>query len=401
MLIKCPECNNQVSDKALACPHCGYPININQLKQIRRTSRKRRLPNGFGQITELKNRNLKKPFRAMITVGFNDVGKPIQKLLKPRAYFESYNLAYEALLKYNNNPYSFNSSMTLKELYELWEPEYIKKIGNKTSSYINPAWNRLKPLWDITLHDLRKAHIKKLFNEIDATPVNINNMKRLLKLMLDYAVEYEIINENVASNIDMSDAIINKTSNYTTKHRVFTDYEISILWQNSNNNLYAKYILIQCYMGWRPTELLTLTKENINLKEGYIIGGMKTKSGTNRKVPIHSAIYKIIEELYYFDTGLPFLLYTKMKNEYRPVLYITYMTNFIRELGRMNLNVDHKAHDPRVTFVTLCKNYQVNEYAIKYMIGHKITDLTENTYTKRNIEWLKSEIEKIKVSDLN
>lgn len=25
-LIKCPECNGQVSDKAKACPHCGYPI---------------------------------------------------------------------------------------------------------------------------------------------------------------------------------------------------------------------------------------------------------------------------------------------------------------------------------------------------------------------------------------
>ena len=25
-LLKCPECNNNVSDKAEACPHCGYPI---------------------------------------------------------------------------------------------------------------------------------------------------------------------------------------------------------------------------------------------------------------------------------------------------------------------------------------------------------------------------------------
>lgn len=26
-LITCPECHGQVSDKAAACPHCGYPIN--------------------------------------------------------------------------------------------------------------------------------------------------------------------------------------------------------------------------------------------------------------------------------------------------------------------------------------------------------------------------------------
>ena len=26
-LIKCPECGKDVSTKAKACPHCGYPIN--------------------------------------------------------------------------------------------------------------------------------------------------------------------------------------------------------------------------------------------------------------------------------------------------------------------------------------------------------------------------------------
>ena len=25
-LIKCPECNRDVSDKAATCPHCGYPL---------------------------------------------------------------------------------------------------------------------------------------------------------------------------------------------------------------------------------------------------------------------------------------------------------------------------------------------------------------------------------------
>lgn len=32
-LITCPECNGQVSDKAAACPHCGYPISAHQAKQ--------------------------------------------------------------------------------------------------------------------------------------------------------------------------------------------------------------------------------------------------------------------------------------------------------------------------------------------------------------------------------
>ena len=27
MLIKCPECGKDVSDKAPACIHCGFPLN--------------------------------------------------------------------------------------------------------------------------------------------------------------------------------------------------------------------------------------------------------------------------------------------------------------------------------------------------------------------------------------
>lgn len=31
-LIKCPECNKEISSAAKACPHCGYPINNNDIK---------------------------------------------------------------------------------------------------------------------------------------------------------------------------------------------------------------------------------------------------------------------------------------------------------------------------------------------------------------------------------
>lgn len=47
-------------------------------------------------------------------------------------------------------------------------------------------------------------------------------------------------------------------------------------------------------------------------------------------------------------------------------------------------------------FITQAKKYGVDEFAIKYIVGHAITDITEKVYTKREIGWLKTEIEKIK-----
>ena len=36
------------------------------------------------------------------------------------------------------------------------------------------------------------------------------------------------------------------------------------------------------------------------------------------------------------------------------------------------------------------------DYAIKYMVGHKISGITEKVYTRREFAWLREEIEKIK-----
>ncbi len=33
-LIKCPECDKDVSKKAVSCPHCGYPLTVIQDKAI-------------------------------------------------------------------------------------------------------------------------------------------------------------------------------------------------------------------------------------------------------------------------------------------------------------------------------------------------------------------------------
>lgn len=35
-LIQCPECGKEVSDKARKCPHCGYPLEELEKKEIGR-----------------------------------------------------------------------------------------------------------------------------------------------------------------------------------------------------------------------------------------------------------------------------------------------------------------------------------------------------------------------------
>ena len=58
MLIKCPECELQVSDKAMNCPHCGYHLNTPKINtDVKTTPKRMRLPNGFGRISKITNGN--------------------------------------------------------------------------------------------------------------------------------------------------------------------------------------------------------------------------------------------------------------------------------------------------------------------------------------------------------
>ena len=32
-LIKCPECGKEISDKSIACIHCGFPLEVTEPKE--------------------------------------------------------------------------------------------------------------------------------------------------------------------------------------------------------------------------------------------------------------------------------------------------------------------------------------------------------------------------------
>ncbi|MCD8141820.1 MAG: tyrosine-type recombinase/integrase [Clostridiales bacterium] len=412
MLTKCPECELQVSDKAITCPHCGYPLQPDvKPKKPRKSNKRRRLPNGFGQISEIKNRNLRKPFRAMVTVGKDANGRPICKPLKPDSYFATYNDAYTALVEYNKNPYDLAPAITVKELYEKWSAEYFKTLKSPSSARtITSAWSYCSSVYNMRVSDVRARHIKGCMEEGTAvvrgeerrpTAGVKGRIKSMFNLMLDYAVEYELTDKNYARTFDVSDDIVKEKEKARRGHIPFTDEELRILWENINRYEYADVVLIQCYSGWRPQELGLLKLENVDLENWFFTGGMKTEAGTNRVVPIHTKIRPLVEQRYReaVELGSAYLINCTDTHTHRSSLMLTYdkyQQRFMKLRDELKLNSEHRAHDGRVQFVTAAKKAGVDEYAIKYMVGHAISDVTEKVYTKRELNWLQTEIEKIR-----
>lgn len=409
MLIKCPECELQLSDKALACPHCGYPMKRTSTVTTNNTKRRKRLPNGFGQITKLNNKRLRKPWRAMVTIGKDSKGKPIQKLLKPTSYFESYNDAYEALVEYNKNPYDLDECITVKELYDRWTEQYFKTLKSDSSQRtITSAWAYCSSVYDMRAKDVRARHIKYCMDEGKAVIKGVekgptagvkSRIKSMFNLMFDYALEYELVDKNYSRTFNVSDDIIREKESAKRGHIPFSDKEIDILWNNIDKIQYVDVILIQCYSGWRPQELGLIKLCNVDLKNWTFTGGMKTKAGTNRLVPIHSKIRQLVYNKYKEaeSLGSEYLINCiDSSNNNLMFTYDKYQKRFNKIRDRLGLNSQHRAHDGRMHFITTAKKYAVDEYAIKYIVGHAINDITEKVYTKRELDWLKDEIEKIK-----
>lgn len=386
MLVKCPECQLQVSDKASFCPHCGYPMST---KISYRPKTTRRLPNGFGQITKIKSKNLRNPYRAMVTVGKTPEGKPICKLLKPEAYFKTYNDAYAALVAFNKNPFDLSENISCNELFERWIKQHDVHKDRITS--LKSAWKYCHELYNTPIREIRVRHIKYVIENGTITKkdvlkhptVNTQNLiKEIFNSMFDYAVEYELVDKNYAR--DLSVSRIKETDEEARKyvHKAFTKEEFEQI--EKSDEYIARVIYFQCYTGFRPTELLEISLDNVHLDEGYIVEGMKTKNGKDRIVPIHDAIKAEVKNFYDMSKlrGEKYL-FSDLKNydAYRNALH--------------KLFPNHSPHDGRKHFITMAKKYKVDEYAIKRIVGHSIADLTESTYTERDLEWLKEEISKI------
>lgn len=413
-LMKCPECGLQISDKALSCPHCGYPLDnaVKKKKGRGPATKRKRLPNGFGSITEIKGKNLRNPFFARVCVGKTELNKPIVKSLKPQAYFKTYNEAYEALMEYNKNPYDLDKDITAEQLYELWTTEYFAQIADNSARNITSAWAYCSSVYKMRVKDIRIRHIKGCIDDgfrIEergknkgkkkyTSPVIKGKIKSTFNLMLDYAMEHDIVTTNYARSFDLTAAVTAEQAAAQTPHIPFTAEELQILWNNVGKVPYVDWILIQCYMGWRPQELATLRLDEVHLDQWYMQAGMKTDAGKQRIVPIHTRIRDFVKKKYDYalSIGSVYLLNDKSQTSGSWKLsYDKYASRFKKVVKQLNLNPDHRAHDPRKTFVTNCKKAGVDEYAIKAMVGHNIKDITEATYTVRDLEWLRSDLEKL------
>ncbi len=190
-----------------------------------------------------------------------------------------------------------------------------------------------------------------------------------------YAVQNDFIDKDYSKFV-----IIDNTTQKKDKS-IFTDTEITALWQHTDN-FYVKLALILIYTGFRITELLTLPVTSIYLDKGYIRHGLKTKNGKDRIVPIHPRIIPFIVE--FMQNNTDHLITDPLSHKKLTAGHIR--SPFKQTL--CELSMEHGFHECRHTTASLLNRYGAKELSIKKILSHSSQDLTKDVYTHVTVDEL-------------
>lgn len=346
--------------------------------------------NGQGTVYKLSGRR-RKPWVAAVTVDCSKLeGDKVKQDRKIIGYYEREKEAKDALDRYRlsiGEPFEQNSAMTLKQVYEIWSKNKFKEdISKSTKAGIKASWKKLSTLEDRQFSEIRSDEFQDVINyykDIEkASKSTLTKIKSLIYALCDYAYHNSILKTNYSSLIKIGNVD-------TNERKAFNDLEIGIFKKNVDKVPWVDTILVLCYTGMRPVEMLSLTKFNVDIQNRVIVGGVKTDAGKNRAIPIHSLVFPIFQKWYAKNGETIFC-----NEEGKKLSVRAYRENrFAPTLQELNIR-PLTPYSCRHTFATRLNRVKAQPANIQKLIGHVVgSDTTDKVYTHPEIEDLRQTIE--------
>lgn len=269
------------------------------------------------------------------------------------------------------------------EYYDFRFGEYAYDVyAPGTEKQYKSNWKRWSLIHERYIEDLKTDQIQDVVNGM-STELSHNSVKlcvRVLKNVISYAIQREYIVRDPVNGVRIP--MIAKAEEHAIP---YTAEELAKVWKAAyQGDETAISVIIQCYSGFRVSAYKTM---KVDLTHRTMTGGVKSRDGSVRTVPIHSAIY-------------PFV-FARMKTHGKLSLYDS-RDKINRDIAEMckNLRIPvHTTHSARHTFKMLCDRYGVNPVASRILMGHslKTADVHDAVYSHYETEDLRREIEKIVV----
>lgn len=250
------------------------------------------------------------------------------------------------------------------------------------------------------MRDIRTYHLQDVLDRYaDMSESTVNNLKSVFHEVFRYCMENDVVTKDYSQFVKIK---LQDQEDQEGIHTAYTEEEIALLWDNVNLKvpLYSNKrwtadcypvdtILILIYTGMRPSELLNMKTENVDLEGRCMTGGSKTKAGRGRVIPIHDDIFPLVEKR--VAAGNEYLVPYKTAAPPKLPAYHDYMHDpALKQLG-----IKHLPHDGRHTFASFADRYQINEVVKDRIMGHVSKSLSKQIYTHKTTEELVAEVNKI------
>lgn len=346
-----------------------------------------KLPNGYGSITKLSG-NRRKPYVVRVTdkIEHDKETNKAKQIRVVLGYYSTKKEANIALANYNTNPFDLkNKDITFKEVYELWLEKHfkVKKLSDKTKDSYITAFKHCEPIYNERFLDLRSDKLQDVVTGSQRGYSMQSIIKSLIYQMYEYAMENDLVFKNYAQYIVLCE------KEKKLKREIFSDDEITTLWNNIGRMEYVDTVLILIYSGMRVGEMLEMQRCNVDLEEKTMkIVRAKNKSSL-RSVPIHDNIFPLVKK--YYDMEKEVLIPNTVGTIFG---YSNYKQKKFDNIMNQ-LKMDHNPHDTRHTFASRADTYGLNKLCIKRILGHESDDITDKVYTHKDIVELLEEINKI------
>ncbi len=355
----CRKCKAVLPSGARFCPQCGKDLAPKRAgKRVR----------GNGMGTAYKRG---RTWTASYTYGWED-DKPLKRT---KGGFATKREALDHIPYLKAPGASKRKAVSFHALYDAWVPYYEPRIAVVTMKGLKSAFKWFDDIKHIAIADLT---IDDLQDCIDSCPRNKRtkeNMKYLAVQLYRYAAARKILQDNIAEYI-----YCGKEDGGTRP--AFTAEQVELIRGAVGKIPFADYTYCMIYLGFRPNEMLRLSKESYDAEHDCFIGGFKTEAGTDRSVTISPKIASIIKERLAFAN--PWVFPGKNgglmdDREFR----VDHFYPLLAELGIQP--IPDKDHPPvwypyscRHTFANLMKNVKGSDTDKAALMGHADASMTKS-----------------------
>lgn len=320
--------------------------------------------NGQGAVRKLSGKR-NKPFQALVTVGMQMKGDKLVPKQKSLGCYATKTEARQACTEYIASHCS--GDLTLAEAYE--KVSQRESWGDSMQKSMDNAFKFVGAFHDKSMTEIKAPAISLIADNLnDCSASKQNNVKHVLKLCFDYAIENDVVLKNYADYMRFTSTKEKKEG------KAYTADEVKKVSDDP-----IQKILI--HTGMRISELWKADLHEIDGILCYDLRGKDVKNKSSQRIiPVHENI-----------------LSEALSRPCEGISLTTYRGRYASKMKE--LKMDHTPHDCRRTFSTYAKTSGMDDFYRKAILGHKQGNITDDIYTTVQLRQLADQMAKYKVTN--